>query len=204
MCFGCSKGRPIETVHLSTHNICFGLEIRKRMFDYALLSGGLTLARTSHRKYFPRHRKYFLSYSFQEEYEKLRSPLYKESDVIIICYSETDRCSYENISEFWIPEMTKCTSHRPPLVLVGNFYDVNGNQSSSDQSETVISAKEGTILKKEIDADIFVRCHIQNTKDVHKVFLEAAISAVTKKRRRNSLIQRIWGRSKSFSHAITS
>ena len=100
--------------------------------------------------------------------------------------------------------MTKCSSHRPPLVLVGNFYDVNGNQSSSDQSETVISAKEGTILKKEIDADIFVRCHIQNTKDVHKVFLEAAISAVTKKRRRNSLIQRIWGRSKSFSHAITS
>ena len=29
MCFGCSKNRLFETVLLSTHNICFGLEIRK-------------------------------------------------------------------------------------------------------------------------------------------------------------------------------
>ena len=100
--------------------------------------------------------------------------------------------------------MTKCTSHRPPLILVGNFYDVNGNQSSSDQSETVISKLEGTTLMKEIDADVFLQCHIQDKKDVNKVFLEAAISALTKKRRRNSLIQRIWGRSRSFSHAISS
>lgn len=136
----------------------------------------------------------------QEEYEKLRSPLYKECDVIIVCYSEMDRCSYENVTEFWIPEMTKCTSHRPPLVLAGTFYDVNGNGSST---ETVISKEEGTLLMKEIDADIFVRCHIQDPKDVTKVFLEAAISALTKKKRRDSFLQRIWGRSKSFSTAIT-
>ena len=42
MCFGCSKNRLIETVLLSTHNICFGLEIRKIIFSCALLSDGLT------------------------------------------------------------------------------------------------------------------------------------------------------------------
>ena len=30
-----------ETVLLRTHNICFGLEIRKIIFSFALLSGGL-------------------------------------------------------------------------------------------------------------------------------------------------------------------
>ena len=31
----------IETTLLSTHNICFGWEIRKIIFSYTLLSGGL-------------------------------------------------------------------------------------------------------------------------------------------------------------------
>ena len=38
---GAQKNCLIETVLLSTHNICFGGEIRKIIFQYALLSGGL-------------------------------------------------------------------------------------------------------------------------------------------------------------------
>ena len=41
MCLGAQKNRLIETVLLSTHNICFRLEIRKIIFQYTLLSGGL-------------------------------------------------------------------------------------------------------------------------------------------------------------------
>ena len=40
---GAQKNRLIEMVLLSTHNICFGLEIRKIIFSYAHLSGGLLL-----------------------------------------------------------------------------------------------------------------------------------------------------------------
>ena len=35
----------IETVLLSTHNISFGWEIKKIVFQYILLSGALTLTR---------------------------------------------------------------------------------------------------------------------------------------------------------------
>ena len=35
---GAQKNHLIETVLLSTHNICFGLEIRKLNFHYALLT----------------------------------------------------------------------------------------------------------------------------------------------------------------------
>ena len=38
---GAQKNRLIETVLLSTHNICFELERKKVVFQYALLSGAL-------------------------------------------------------------------------------------------------------------------------------------------------------------------
>ena len=38
---GAQKNRLIETVLLSTHNICFGWEIRKLVFCYAFLTKGL-------------------------------------------------------------------------------------------------------------------------------------------------------------------
>ena len=41
MCYGAKTNRLIETVLLSTHNICFGCVLRKIIFCYALLSGGL-------------------------------------------------------------------------------------------------------------------------------------------------------------------
>ena len=39
MFFGAQKNRLIETVLLSTHNICFGREIKKIFFNYAVLFG---------------------------------------------------------------------------------------------------------------------------------------------------------------------
>ena len=41
MCFVCSKESSHQTVLLSTHNICFGWEIKKIALPYAFLSGGL-------------------------------------------------------------------------------------------------------------------------------------------------------------------
>ena len=38
---GAQKNRLIVTVLLSTHNICIGWEIKKIIFQYTLLSGGL-------------------------------------------------------------------------------------------------------------------------------------------------------------------
>ena len=41
MCLGAQKNHLIESVLLSTHNICFGLDIKKIVFQYTLLSEGL-------------------------------------------------------------------------------------------------------------------------------------------------------------------
>ena len=40
---GAQKNRLIETVLLSTHNICFSYLIRKLIFNYMVLSRGLSI-----------------------------------------------------------------------------------------------------------------------------------------------------------------
>ena len=42
---GAQKNRLLKTVLLTTHNICFGLEIRKMILKYALLSEGMVSVR---------------------------------------------------------------------------------------------------------------------------------------------------------------
>lgn len=55
----------------------------------------------------------------QEEYERVRKLFYKEADCFIICYDVSNRSSYTNIIEKWIPEL-KSIEHWPiPVVLVG-------------------------------------------------------------------------------------
>ena len=41
LCLGAQKNRLTEAVLLSTQNLCFGWEIKKIVFQYPLLSGGL-------------------------------------------------------------------------------------------------------------------------------------------------------------------
>ena len=52
VCFGAQKNRLIETVLLSTHNICFDSEIRKISFTNALLYRGLENETDHHGHYF--------------------------------------------------------------------------------------------------------------------------------------------------------
>ena len=47
---GARKNSLIETVLLSTHDVRFGLEIRKIIFSYALLPGGLKVPLSLHKR----------------------------------------------------------------------------------------------------------------------------------------------------------
>ena len=60
---GAQKNHLIETVLLSTHNICFGCEIRKLNFHYALLTKDLCMVHTLHL------RSTVMIYSFEDLYK---------------------------------------------------------------------------------------------------------------------------------------
>ena len=55
----------------------------------------------------------------QEDFERLRSFAYDNVTALILCYSVADRTSFDNISDYWIPEIQKDHGSSVPIVLVG-------------------------------------------------------------------------------------
>ena len=60
----------------------------------------------------------------QEEYEKLRPLAYKNSDLIIVCYSIDNPESLANVIEKWYPEL-RYFCPNTPIILVGKVNQVN-------------------------------------------------------------------------------
>ncbi|XP_030756685.1 cdc42 homolog, partial [Sitophilus oryzae] len=56
----------------------------------------------------------------QEEYDKLRRMAYRFADAFLLCYSTTERNSFENISLTWAPELKRCRA-KANIILVGKY-----------------------------------------------------------------------------------
>lgn len=52
----------------------------------------------------------------QEDFDRLRLVIYKDTDVFILCYSMDNRTSFENIFSKWYPELLP---YNKPIILVG-------------------------------------------------------------------------------------
>lgn len=60
-----------------------------------------------------------VSFSGQEDYDRLRPLSYPDTDVILMCFSIDSPDSLENIPEKWTPEV-KHFCPNVPIILVGN------------------------------------------------------------------------------------
>jgi Ras family protein A len=117
----------------------------------------------------------------QEEYEKLRPLTYKDSDIIILCYSIDSQDSYYNIIEKWYPEL-RYYCPTVPVVLVGNKKDIrddskklNAKKSPSNffnlaKNELFVDSIEGEHLCKRIKANHFLECSVRTGENVKEVF----------------------------------
>lgn len=57
----------------------------------------------------------------QEDFDRLRLVIYKDTDVFILCYSMDNRTSFENIFSKWYPELSP---YNKPIILVGKFRSI--------------------------------------------------------------------------------
>ena len=55
----------------------------------------------------------------QEEYERVRKLFYKDADCFILCYDISNRISFTNIRQKWVPELRTIDSWPIPVILVG-------------------------------------------------------------------------------------
>ncbi|MHA1771934.1 MAG: Rab family GTPase [Candidatus Thorarchaeota archaeon] len=88
------------------------------------------------------HRVHLQSWCFDDAANAhvSRSEFYKNTGVVIIVYSVTDRWSFESV-DFWIKESTNSLGYTPPIILVGNKMDLHA--AGVDSGETPVSQDEG-------------------------------------------------------------
>lgn len=55
----------------------------------------------------------------QEEYERVRKLFYNQADCFILCYDVSNRTSYTNVLQKWLPELRMIERWPIPILLVG-------------------------------------------------------------------------------------
>ncbi|XP_074672727.1 rho-related GTP-binding protein RhoG isoform X1 [Strix aluco] len=112
----------------------------------------------------------------QEEYDRLRTLSYPQTNVFIICFSIASPPSYENVKHKWYPEVCH---HCPsvPILLVGTKKDLRNNPETmkrlKEQNQAPITTQQGVSLSKQIRAVKYLECSALNQEGIKDVFTEA-------------------------------
>lgn len=135
-----------------------------------------------------KHNLSILDNAGQHDYENMRSCTYKDSEVLVLCYSVVDRESLESIKDFWVPEVKQC-GRRKPIILVATQTDLR----KSCKSETV-SFEDGQELAKEIGADAFVECTAHDNGSVNHVFELMTTAGLKFRKKKHNFVKRMFGK----------
>ncbi|SMN19808.1 similar to Saccharomyces cerevisiae YNL180C RHO5 Non-essential small GTPase of the Rho/Rac subfamily of Ras-like proteins [Maudiozyma saulgeensis] len=121
----------------------------------------------------------------QEEYDRLRPLSYPQTDIFLICFSVTERNSFRNVCDKWLPELKSNSNiennslftkfNKLPILLIGTKSDLEGTINETDSN--FISQEE---IQKCVEDNGFmgyVQCSAMTQIGVREVF-ERAIDAV--------------------------
>ncbi|KAF7998389.1 hypothetical protein HCN44_009787 [Aphidius gifuensis] len=110
----------------------------------------------------------------QEDYERLRPLSYPNTDCFLLCFSITEKSSFENIASKWQPEI-KHLCPTVPIILVGTKSDLR-----APDNHKIVSTRDCKKMKERIHAVKYVECSAMKKEGLDDVFIEA-IRAVLKK-----------------------
>jgi len=117
----------------------------------------------------------------QEQYDKLRTACYPNTDVFVLCFSLVQPGSMSNIKYRWYPELKE---HCPktPILLVGTkldlTYDENVVKRLEKQNLAPVSLSQALELVEELKLDGYEECSAATQAGVKVVFDEAANLAI--------------------------
>ncbi|KIX04875.1 uncharacterized protein Z518_05746 [Rhinocladiella mackenziei CBS 650.93] len=115
----------------------------------------------------------------QEEFDRLRSLSYDDTQAIMLCFSVDNRGSLENVSTKWIAEINE---HCPgvKIVLCALKCDLREEHEKDDDDETgtpsrpMIQYNEGLEVARRIGALRYLECSAMRNRGVNEAFTEAA------------------------------
>ncbi|XP_051877536.1 ras homolog gene family, member Gd [Rhinoraja longicauda] len=125
----------------------------------------------------------------QEEYDRLRTLSYPQSNVFIICFSVASPSSFANVRHKWQPEVLH---HCPnvPILLVGTKKDLRNDSETikklKEQSLSPTTMHQGVTLAKQIRAVKYLECSALNQEGIREVFVEAVRAVLYPHRKKKS------------------
>ncbi|KAG6812835.1 Rho GTPase [Tricholoma furcatifolium] len=118
----------------------------------------------------------------QEEFDRLRSLSYAETNVVMICFSVDNPVSLENVESKWIDEILE---HCPgvKLVLVALKCDLRDDRGVRERLQRygthAVEYEEGLAVARRIRASRYLECSSKHNRGVTEVFNEAARVALS-------------------------
>ncbi|XP_056328004.1 ras homolog gene family, member Gd [Danio aesculapii] len=112
----------------------------------------------------------------QEEYDRLRTLSYPQTNVFIICFSIGSPSSLANVRHKWHPEVSH---HCPsvPILLVGTKKDLRSDTETikklKEQGLAPSTQQQGGTLCKQINAVRYLECSALRQEGVRDVFVDA-------------------------------
>ncbi|XP_062332581.1 rho-related GTP-binding protein RhoG-like [Osmerus eperlanus] len=124
----------------------------------------------------------------QEEYDRLRTLSYPQTNVFIICFSIGSPSSYANVRLKWHSEVSHhCTA--VPILLVGTKKDLREDMETvkklKEQGLVPSTQQQGGGLAKQIGAVKYMECSSLQQDGVRDVFAEAVRAVLYPVTRKN-------------------
>ncbi|XP_067681919.1 cell division control protein 42 homolog [Haliotis asinina] len=126
----------------------------------------------------------------KKNFENLRAFTYRESEVLLLCFSTCDRETLTSINDLWMPELKRHSKHskqKRPVILVGTQIDLRFGHEDSE-----VSTDEGVQLAKDIGADCYVECSARDHKGLREVFQHVVFSALKFRKKNTNIIKQIF------------
>ncbi|XP_059188518.1 rho-related GTP-binding protein RhoA-C-like [Centropristis striata] len=120
-----------------------------------------------------------------EDYVRLRPLYYRDTDVILMCFSIDRPDSLENIPEKWIPEVKRFCPN-VPIILVGTKKDLRNDEHTrrklAKMKQEPVKSDEARDMANRINAFGYLECSAKTKDGVKEVFEMAARAALQHKK----------------------
>lgn len=109
----------------------------------------------------------------QEDYDTIRPLSYKETDLVLLCYTIENKKKIPNISRKWLMEIKNyCPGSQ--FFLIGLKKDIRDTEDPTVDKSLVITEEDGRKIAEDINALKFFECSARTGENVNVIFDEAA------------------------------
>ncbi|GAA5891113.1 hypothetical protein JCM6882_006425 [Rhodosporidiobolus microsporus] len=121
----------------------------------------------------------------QEDFDRLRSLSYADTNVVLLCFSVDQPVSLENIESKWVEEVRE---HCPgvKLCLVALKCDLREDWAAREKlaryGQAPVDYEEGLAVARRIRANRYLECSAKHDRGVRECFEEAARVSITARR----------------------